>query len=664
MAKSSTAVQLNCESLGPYFLRIARRLNRIQADKQRVEALRQAEVSLIDAESPPTAELRLMFAFSVLADLVLQSWTIRVRGNVVNLFPPDTSGNSRDVAKESVRKAHLLGRDSQLTEKSVEEFLSGMETNRLTPQGWHSIFSVMRDGPSLAADLESIREASDEPKLTGLSSIIRPYLQFVTNEAVCEHTGLRLGDIWRYFRHTWVNEYKSVPGRSMMVLVRDAASKNHPVIGIAALGSSVVQNKIRDKWIGWHAESEHWSSLFPCDESTVGWIEAALQRLLDSCWTEDLRRDGLIRDKSLLSPDESDLRRLAQEALRCAEAHQREPQKQSHKASKNSSATTDWSALSSTSLFRAKRCRQIEKLLHLKRTFLNAKDEKGVIDFSRTSVRKALNQLVRIVKAEHVGVEMMDITVCGAIPPYNHLLGGKLICLLLCSPEIVQRYKERYQNQVSVIASSMKGEPVQRPPRLVLLCTTSLYGVGSSQYNRIKMPLSQLGVTDSLDQLEYCELGKSEGYGTYHFSRKTLNLCDLLSARLKFGRRVNSIFGEGVNPLMRKLRRALDAVGYPSDEILLHRNQRVTYGIALARNFRQVLLGMSAKPDYLIPADESVDYAELIVDFWRRRWLTARITREDVIERVQEERLTIPRSHGAIVQRPEAREESSELPSS
>lgn len=76
-------------------------------------------------------------------------------------------------------------------------------------------------------------------------------LEFVTPDAVCKHTGLRLNDIWRYFRHTWVNSYRSVPGRSMMVLVRDAAGPNHLIIGLAALGSSVVQSSVRDAWIGW-----------------------------------------------------------------------------------------------------------------------------------------------------------------------------------------------------------------------------------------------------------------------------------------------------------------------------------------------------------------------------------------------------------------------------
>jgi hypothetical protein len=32
-------------------------------------------------------------------------------------------------------------------------------------------------------------------------------------------------DIWRYFRHTWTYQYTSVPGRTMMFLVRDQAGR-------------------------------------------------------------------------------------------------------------------------------------------------------------------------------------------------------------------------------------------------------------------------------------------------------------------------------------------------------------------------------------------------------------------------------------------------------
>ena len=54
-------------------------------------------------------------------------------------------------------------------------------------------------------------------------------------------------------------------------------------------------------------------------------------------------------------------------------------------------------------------------------------------------------------QSSHVGINMMDISVAGAIAPYQAILGGKLVSLLLASPEIRQAYAQRY---VSPPASS------------------------------------------------------------------------------------------------------------------------------------------------------------------------------------------------------------------
>jgi hypothetical protein len=110
---------------------------------------------------------------------------------------------------------------------------------------------------------------------------------------------------------------------------------------------------------------------------------------------------------------------------------------------------------------------------------------------------------------------------------YNTLLGGKLVCLLLASPEVVKFYRDRYGEQESIIASSMKGQAVTRPPNLVLLATTSLYSIGSSQYNRVRVPLRELGGKVGA-RIEYTELGVSKGYGSYHFSQTSIAYLDTL----------------------------------------------------------------------------------------------------------------------------------------
>jgi hypothetical protein len=112
---------------------------------------------------------------------------------------------------------------------------------------------------------------------------------------------------------------------------------------------------------------------------------------------------------------------------------------------------------------------------------------------------------------------------------------------------------------------------------------------------------------------------------------------------------VNSIFGEGVNPLMRKIRDGLTKVGFPTDELLRHGNSRVVYCLPLAENFRDVLLGLSAKPKYLLPMTQLYDQTEKLADYWRRRWLTGRIRGAGILEQVAQHTLSYPVTHGARV---------------
>ncbi|MDP7280445.1 MAG: hypothetical protein QGG39_11255 [Candidatus Poribacteria bacterium] len=53
---------------------------------------------------------------------------------------------------------------------------------------------------------------------------------------------------------------------------------------------------------------------------------------------------------------------------------------------------------------------------------------------------------------------------------------------------------------------------------------------------------------------------------------------------------VNYIFGEGISPRLRRLRTVLDKLGF-NEHFFKHGSSRVVYGLALASNLEQVLLG-------------------------------------------------------------------------
>ena len=220
--------------------------------------------------------------------------------------------------------------------------------------------------------------------------------------------------------------------------------------------------------------------------------------------------------------------------------------------------------------------------------------------------------------------------------------------MLAASPEVVVAYRDKYVEQESEIASSMAGRPIVRPSQLVFLGTTSLYGVGSSQYNRLHMPAELIGGMSG-ERLAYLELGKSAGNGTSHFGSDTVDALVALVQQSANGQRVNSIFGEGVSPKMRKIRDGLKELNFPDDVLLQHGRQRILYGVPLVRNLREFLLGMHDEPDYIFDMTAHKTSTEKITRWWTERWLSRRIESEEILAQVEQHTLVRPVRHGARV---------------
>jgi hypothetical protein len=595
----------------------------------------------------------LVFYINVLCDLRAQGWTLRLtRSRVLALAPTNGLGATEEKAR--IRAAHAVDRDIQLQQPSVRRFIEEMERRRLHKGEWFSIFSLMRDGRELAARLGAAVESPGASlKEAALRAAIDPYIQVARAGRRCTLTGLDLLDVWRYFRHTWSTTYQSTPGRKVFFLVRDRAAANHPVVGIAALGSPIVQLSVRDRWIGWTPDQVLAAMRNSTPARWVQWLEGSLEGLIDAVYAKDLVSAGHVRRHDLRRPTAEAIAKLKTLATTERRVHHLYPEQRQHKAA-GRKRTAAWTRQAQTHLFRSKRAAALADLLKARLELQTASGARSSTSswanaLDSTGLKGAIATILRYTKATHVGVEVMDITVCGAIAPYNHLLGGKLVSLLMASPEVRAEYVRRYKTASSIIASSMAGHSVVRPPRLVLLGTTSLYGIAPSQYNRLKMPAAAAGGAKTAHLAFEC-LGRTAGYGSYHFSRETLAALEPLLGRLQRGRPVNSIFGEGVNPKLRKVRAALDAVGLPSNLLLQHGSPRLVYGIALASNFREILLGLKSRPAYVIP--DRRDATPRIVDFWRNRWLSNRVMSPEVIKALAEHSLISPVQHGARVVMP------------
>jgi hypothetical protein len=270
---------------------------------------------------------------------------------------------------------------------------------------------------------------------------------------------------------------------------------------------------------------------------------------------------------------------------------------------------------------------------------------------STSEGRLALETIRKQVNAIHIGNDVLDISVCGAVAPYSELIGGKLVAMLLTSPEIVRFYAQRYGKATSIIASSIAGRRVSRRPRLTALTTTSLYGAEPNQYTRAKVPIADIGGKGDA-VVEFRRLGLTRGQGSCHFSAATVDVIEILISQMSDNRSVNSIFGEGVSPRLRKIRAGLDACGFPSEEVMTHGAPRVVYGVALTENLRDALLGKVKGPRYIMDQGSAERTTDAIAQLWARRWLLRRAQRPDILERVEKQTLVSPVEHGGRVPLP------------
>ena len=595
-------------------------------------------------------------ASSVLADLSRQGWQLRVDKQGVWAAMPAPAAREPAAEKERIRKQELIKRNEQLSEPAVREFVRSMERKHLYEGKLVSVLQLLRDGRDLTKSLRAALSLPENERAQGLDAAIDPYLQFVTDDARCGTTGLRLLDIWRYFRHTWVNQYVSVPGRSMMILVRDRSAPFHPVIGIAALSSPIMQIRGRDLWIGWHpAGFVEQARENPTDE-IARWLPSVVEAALDEVYVRDFLAEGKLSPASLRSPTRDLIQELQDLGREERLKHNRFVQAKDHKKhfqGEDEDGKSGWERKAESHLFRSKRALLLAELFWeqlVLKEFLGTKPDRTKLAalLADAEGARVVGRIVRKAKGDRVGILMADISVCGAVQPYNAILGGKLVAMLTASPEVVDAYRRRYASAESEIASSMAGRPTIKSPQLVLLGTTSLYGVGSSQYNRIAIPCERLGGREG-ESIKYFECGRSEAFGTSHFSDTTVDALATLVNQSKDGQRVNSIFGEGVSPKLRKIRDGLELLHFPQDRLLRHGRQRIVYVISLVRNARNFLLGIDKTPDYLAPLDDPARATRGIAQWWKDRWLRNRAMSEAVLAEVERHTLVYPIRHGARV---------------
>ncbi|MEK6701636.1 MAG: Druantia anti-phage system protein DruA [Planctomycetota bacterium] len=218
------------------------------------------------------------------------------------------------------------------------------------------------------------------------------------------------------------------------------------------------------------------------------------------------------------------------------------------------------------------------------------------------------------VRDQHIGwnsddrkkrlVGMLDAFVLGSIPPYNRLLGGKLIASLIRSVEVRDTFRERYHTTKGIISGKRKHA------ELVAVTTTSALG-RSSVYNRVR-----------LGSITYLKpLGYTEGWGHFHIPDAVFADVRTYLRRRRRKYAQDFKFGDGPNWRLRALRLAMGLVGL-RPELLRHGIKREVFITELASNAQQILKGTRKIPKY----DDLLSVAE-ISKLAKERWIVPRAER-------------------------------------
>lgn len=192
----------------------------------------------------------------------------------------------------------------------------------------------------------------------------------------------------------------------------------------------------------------------------------------------------------------------------------------------------------------------------------------------------------------------------GALPPYNELLGGKMVALSLVSNEIRKAYEKKYRNRKTLLKKR------KIPNRLLFITTTSAYG-RSSVYERIKYKGEKVSIF----------LGFTSGAGTFHLPQELYE--KLLIFLEQEG--INTKRGYGTGP-SRKLK--LVDLGFKklglkniSGSYVFHNIRRGYYLFSHVKNLRNVIQKNKRPLWYDRP------FNKLFI-FWLERWCIPRSKRK------------------------------------
>ncbi len=402
--------------------------------------------------------------------------------------------------------------------------------------------------------------------------------------------------VWRAVRATWsMTPDASAPGREVSVVLEDRKFPGTP-LGVAQFRNVVPEIRCRDSWLGLTSRnSEGGPGGFvdrldgvPDAKDRISATVKVLTSLLDA-----VNPDGLPPiDLSGGTQQAESLQKLAAR-LRIAY---------------NDARKLGQRELSRQLLAQTKRAETAAELslgLAGLRFCLESPD---AAQFLRENVlmRRLVDSGLRKIWHYHMGFVALEMSVCGAAPPFGPMRAGKLAAAVAGSETVLEAWgRDRPLGQIAAtIYKPEVREKIPNPGPLVVF-TSGLYPGHSSQYNRA-----------TSGGRRWIRIGETRGFGSFHVAADTIDAIDEYNVAADGYSHITRTFGEGASARFRAIGKALSGLGLP--DLRRHDTRRPMYALPLVNDPGGVLLGWEAAGD--VSGATAIDLAKQ----WWDRWVSAR----------------------------------------
>jgi hypothetical protein len=557
------------QGLGPFHPRFRRLLGAMAGQRQsEIRALIRRECLSVGNAPQSQHSLAYRVSLLVLRDYLSSGYYPVISGNHCVLAPIFESGALSPAKRRmALQRMYETARNRALLERNQFAWIA-QTADALREQGYDP-------GPSVA-QLEA-----GPPRVL--------LKQVTTNDRAGDDRGL-----WRAVRATWsMGPELSAPGREVAILVEDQRNRGVP-IGIAQFRNVVPEIQARDRWLGivsGEGAERGFLSLLgrsPAERSErISKTRGQLRLLLDHVNT-----DGL-EDVNLKS---ADLARVAA-ILRGAQQRYREERKQEMPDAHRHLAVVK----------RAETVTDLTRGIRALTEMLSMEDPAASLQ-QRPRLRRDLDAGLKKLWHYHMGFVAIEMSICGAAPPFGPLRVGKLIAALAGSQEVADAWG--FDRPLGAIASTVFRDDVREAmpnPGPLVVFTSGLYPGHSAQYNRV-----------SSGSMTWTKIGHTTGFGSFHISVDTARAIEDFNASVDGYAHITRTFGEGSGARFRSVGRALGRLGLP--DLRKHETQRPLYALPLVDAPQAVLLGWADCRRAERPG------AQVLAEQWWHRWVRPRDT--------------------------------------